>query len=292
MNLSYNILWFEDEFDSMKPLVEDIKKYVEDLGFKFEEPKIEHDNSNIDSINYEYNDLILMDYKFSGGDNGDVLINKIRSHNFFSEIVFYSSSEISDLRKAVLENSLDGVYCVGRSASAFLPTVQDVIKATVKKVLDVNTMRGIVMAETSDIDEKMITIISSYIETLKEDDKNQFLTHRRGELLLSIDEKRKKIEDNAKFYNEWIFDSSHKWRTVLEIVKKNLPEKKKLTSLYHDEIIIKRNKLAHLKISENVNGEKQLVNGDFIFNDMTCKEILNNLKKHEKNIDEILLHFS
>jgi hypothetical protein len=276
----------------MEPLVNDLRAYVEDLGFKFENPKIESDNSNIDNINYKDYDLILMDYKFSGGENGAVLINKIRSHNFFSEIVFYSSSEISDLRKAVLENSLDGVYCVGRSASAFLPTVQDVIKATVKKILDVNTMRGIVMAETSDIDEKMIKIISSYIETLKEDDKNQFLARRRGKLLSSIDEKRKKIEDNTRFYNEWIFDSSHKWRTVLEIVKKIFPEKRELTLLYNDEVIIKRDKLAHVKIIENTDGEKQLANEDFIFNDITCKEILNNLKKHEKNVDEILLHFS
>jgi DNA-binding NarL/FixJ family response regulator len=275
----------------MAPLERDIKSYVEEeIGFKFENPKIETDNSNIESLNYEDFDLILMDYALSGGENGDTLISKIREHNFFSEIVFYSSRDVDDLRKAILENKLDGVYCAGRSAGSFLPKVKEVIKVTIRKMLDLNAMRGIVMAETSDIDEKMLEIISAHIQSLDDESSISFLNSRRKKLLSSLDEKIKKLNESDLnlFYYNWLFDSSHKWRAVLNIVKNKMPEKEALTKLYDAEIIKKRDRLAHVKESTDADGQKQLADGDFVFDEKTSKEILTALKKHEENMNRIL----
>jgi CheY-like chemotaxis protein len=290
MNLLYKILWFEDEILWAKPLVKEIKSFVEEMGFVFSEPRFERDNSNIDNINYDDFDLILMDYNLSSVEKGDALIKKIREHNFYSEIVFYSTSGAAVIRKAVLDNQLDGVYCADRPANSFLPKVKDVIKATVKKVLDLNTIRGIVMAETSDIDEKMLEIIALYINTLEMENKNNFLESSRNKLLSSIDTKVKKIKSVGidEFYYELLFDSSQKWRTVLEVVKKITPDKEPITKLYDPEIINRRNRLAHVKEVQDESGRIQLVDKDFIFNDQTSKEILNNIKKHEANINAIL----
>jgi DNA-binding NarL/FixJ family response regulator len=290
MNLSYKILWFEDALRWAQPLVREIKTFVEDMGFVFLEPKFERDNSNIDSINYEEFDLILMDYNLSGIEKGDILINRIREHNFFSEIVFYSEIGAPKLRQAVLENELDGVYCSDRQPDSFLLKVQEVIKTTVRKVLDLNTMRGIVMAETSNIDEKMLEIISLYANTLDEENKNSFLISRREKLIKSIESKISKIKSDSinKFYFNWLFDANQKWMTVTDIVKKTIPEREAIIKLYDPEIIYRHNRLAHVKEIQDKSGKTQLVDKDFIFNEQTSKEILNNIKKHEENINTIL----
>jgi DNA-binding NarL/FixJ family response regulator len=290
MNLIYKILWFEDQNLWAQPLVRDIKTFVEEMGFVFTEPKFERDNSNIDNINYDEFDLILMDYNLGSTEKGDTLIKKIREHNFFSEIVFYSADGALKLREQVFNNGLDGVYCADRSANSFLRKVQEVIKATVKKVLDLNTIRGIVMAETSDIDKKMLDVIAIYANSLEAVDKNTFLEKRRNKLLKSINEKIEGIKSGNLdgFYNNLLFDSSQKWRTVLDIVKHRIPEKESLTKLYDPEIIQKRNRLAHIKEIKDTSGKMQLIDGDFVFNEQTSKELLHSIKKHEENINAIL----
>jgi hypothetical protein len=291
MNLTYKILWFEDEIRWAQPLVRDIKSYVEAMGFKFENPQFEKDNSKIESINFDDYDLILMDYILSNDENGDVLINRIRGHNFFSEIIFYSASGVQKLRELVKEKELDGVYCVNRDAKQFIPKVQEVIRATVKKVLDLNTMRGIVMTETSDIDDKMLEIISLYASTLPDTKKVGFLEARRKKLIKSLRDKIKNLEkdDINKFFYNWLFDSTHKWRSVLEIATERFPANEPILRQYDDEIIKMRNRLAHAKEMIDSNGTKFLANDDFVFNDEKCKEILNALKRQEKNIENILI---
>jgi len=290
MNLIYKILWFEDQLLWAQPLIREIKTFVEEMGFVFSEPKFERDNSNIDTINYEEFDLILMDYNLGSTEKGDVLIRKIREHNFFSEIIFYSADGALKLREKVFNNELDGVYCADRPANSFLRKVQEVIKVTVKKVLDLNTIRGIVMAETSDIDEKMLEIISYYTNTLEVEAKNNFLEKRRKKLIKSIESKIEKIKSDIidKFYYNLLFDANHKWMTVTDIAKKAIPERESIIKLYDPEIIKKRNILAHVKEMKDKSGKIQLVYDDYVFNEQAGKEILNSIKKHEENINFIL----
>jgi CheY-like chemotaxis protein len=294
MNLTYKILWFEDEKAFVDGYIPDLQDYVEELGFKFIQPHIEKDNSNSDRIDFSEYDLILMDYKLSDGDKGDVIINKIRALDIYTEIVFYSASEMKELRSAIHDEELDGVYCANRG-EGFLPKVKDIIRLTLKKVLDLNAMRGIVMAVVSDFDEKMLNIISSYIKTEDENNASIFLSKRKKKLLESLDGKRKSIEKKEEntFYKEWIFDATHKWRAVCSIVRLVIPELAEKTEQYKAEIIDNRDYLAHvMEVDDpNGNGQKLLAYGDFIFNDENCKKILTALKEHEENLDKILNHF-
>jgi CheY-like chemotaxis protein len=294
MNLSYKILWFEDERDFIDGCVPDLQDYVEELGFKFMQPHIERDSSNSDRIDFSEYDLILMDYKLSDGDKGDVIINKIRELDIYTEIIFYSASGMTELRAAIHDKELDGVYCANRGAG-FLPKVKDIIRSTLKKVLDLNAMRGIVMAVVSDFDAKMLKIIDAYIDTIDKNDASIFLSRRKKKLLESIESNRKKIEENelGVFYKNWVFDATHKWRAVLSIVKLTIPELTEKMEQYKPEIIDNRDYLAHVMEIDDPsgNGQKCLAYGNFIFNDESCKRILNALKEHEKNIDVILNHF-
>jgi CheY-like chemotaxis protein len=294
MNLSYKILWFEDQTDFIDAYIPDLKKFIEDLGFKFINPQIETDSTRTQTINYDEYDLILMDYKLSDGDKGDTIIGKIRELNVYTEIIFYSALKIDELRQSIQKNALDGVYCVSRGEAAFLPKVKDIIRLTLKKVLDLNAMRGIVMATVSDFDKKMIEIIDNYKEYIGDDTYNAFLQKRKAKLLRSLEERTEKIKQTglSDFYKEWIFDTSHKWRAVLDIIKNNIPDLTQTTAQFDPEIIKIRDRLAHVTEIEDPsgNGKKCLADGDFLFDDEKSRQILLQLKKHENNFDNVLSH--
>jgi len=295
MNLTYKILWFEDQRDFVDVYISDLKKYIERLGFQFINPHVETDNSNTDTINYNEYDLILMDYKLSDGNKGDSIINRIRELNIFTEVVFYSSTNLEELRLTIQKNELDGVFCVSRSEAAFLPKVKDIINLTLRKVLDLNALRGIVMATVSDFDEKMLEIIDMYKEYLGEKESLVFMQERKSNLEKSLINRVEKVTklDISDFYKDYSFDTSHKWRAVLNIVKDKLPHLKDLTASFKKDIIDIRNPLAHVKEVEDPkdSSKKCLSSDNFIFDDEKSKEILNNLKKHDENFDKILNHF-
>ena len=295
MNLTYKILWFEDQKDFVDVYISDLKKYIEGLGFQFINPHVEIDNSNTDRINYNEYDLILMDYKLSDGNKGDSIINRIREFNVFTEVVFYSSTNLDELRLTIQKNGLDGVFCVSRSEAAFLPKVKDIINLTLRKVLDLNALRGIVMATVSDFDEKMLEIIDMYKKYLGEEESKIFMQKRKNKLEESIIDRVEKVKemDISDFHKDYNFDTSHKWRTVLNIVKDQLPQLKDLTESFKKDIIDIRNPLAHVKEVEDPKDSRKryLYCDNFIFDDEKSKEILNNLKKHDENFDKILNHF-
>ena len=84
------------------------------------------------------------------------------------------------------------------------------------------------------------------------------------------------------------FNTNHKWRSVKKIAKEIADEEiiQKLED-YEKEIILKRNKLAHVKEVLEENGQRTLADGDFIFNDDTCRLIRKDLQKHSENLDKI-----
>jgi CheY-like chemotaxis protein len=290
MNLEYRILWFEDiksSFDAKKEIVRDI---VEDLGFKFPDPQNEINGDNIETINYEEFDLMIVDLRLAG-TTGTNLINRIRQNEgIFTEVIFYSSEGEKAVRDALKEYEIDGAYCADRNNEDFEEKVRKVISTTIKKVQDLNNMRGLVMAEVSDFDEKMVLIIQKYIKKIEADKGNEFLDKRKAKVIYSLDAKKKDISgtDLSKLVQNWNFDSSHKWRTVKDIVNGlNDLNIKECIEKYDSEISQKRNKLAHVKETKDENGNKILTYSDFIFNDDTCRQIRMDLKKHSSNFEKI-----
>jgi hypothetical protein len=171
-----------------------------------------------------------------------------------------------------------------------LPKVQAIINATVKKVLDLNNIRGLVMAEVSDFDSQMQEIIDLYLANCEIITQNSFMETRRKKTIESLESKIKTINatDVLKLHYERDFDSSQKLRTVKEIVK-SIEEKSVEICLqsYDAEIIQNRNKLGHVKEIIDVNGKKCLKDGEFVFNDSICKQILSAIKKHATNFSKI-----
>jgi|GEM_PF-514157 len=162
MKLEYKILWFEDvesSFNTMKGYVEE---FLEENGFITIINRYEDDGSDLDSIlSREDYDLILMDYNLNG-IQGDEIIENIRSQELYTEIIFYSSSGAQQLRNAIGSKGIDGVFCTSRQISEFEDKVKNVIKNTIKKVQDVNNMRGLVIAEAIDLENQIKEVLQGY----------------------------------------------------------------------------------------------------------------------------------
>lgn len=169
MKIKYNILWVENEQDWLESIVDEIQDFVEELGFQFSY-RVASGKSEISDYN-KY-DLILMDLNLASEPTGDEIIQEIRNMDIYTDVVFYSASGIAAIRAKGKERELEGVYYSGRNKELFLGKVQGVIMTTIRKTQDLTNLRGLVMAEVSELDVMMGEILSKFLES--EENLNKF----------------------------------------------------------------------------------------------------------------------
>ena len=156
MRLKYRILWFENEPDFVNEISPKIGAYLlEDLGLELE-VNSQKNGADLDNLvqSGDY-DLIVTDLNLDNGETGKNLIDRIRADEVLTEVLLYSGIG-QDIEKVIKETSgLERVsFAVGRDA---LPDrLKRIVALTVKKVQDVHNMRGLVIAEAIDIEDKML----------------------------------------------------------------------------------------------------------------------------------------
>lgn len=194
MEINYKILWFEDDNTYRRQLKRSIQRHLNRKGFGLDVQE-EIDAQNITKIDYNDFDLILMDYHLPPlhSDDPDVkgseIIKHIRGRRLYTEIVFYSALDLKELRKIMAEAEVDGVFCVHREQlNGDLPRIVDV---TIKKLEDVNNMRGLVLSETSSLENRFFELIKAYLHGEKTSSVNK--GHFRTYL---IDRVEKKLKDD------------------------------------------------------------------------------------------------
>lgn len=295
MNLKYRILWIENEEDWVESIEDQIQEYLEDYGFVYERKLIAKEESD---INYNDYDLILMDLNLADQPNGAELISKIRDLGVYTDVVFYSASGIDELRAKGREKELEGVFYSGRTPdTAFVNRVKAVIDATLKKVQDLNNLRGLVMAEVSELDALMDKNILSYFNTEERMALfHQHITANREKTL------QKSLNCNNKCELSWrgkdiqeivsLLDSSQKARAIKIIIEQSRPDLYSESNFYEEynaTIITPRNELAHCK-SEIRDGQEILLTrkGDKCFNEAFFKEVRKNILKYSSIFNELL----
>lgn len=155
MRLDFNILWVEDQPTQVKSQRESIERKMRNEGFKLQTEFVssveEAENHLGDGVFRDHVDLVLMDYELAGSANGGDGLEVVREKCPFKDIVFYSAKVPTELKKIVAENEISGVFCTHRND--LTDTVLGVFGVLVKKVLDIDHSRGIVMGATSEIDD-------------------------------------------------------------------------------------------------------------------------------------------
>ncbi|MBR9675111.1 MULTISPECIES: response regulator [Bacillus] len=330
MKLKYEILWFEDNDSWFNTLSDAIGEYLEDNGFEMVVHRYENDNKGLMTILKEDDfNLILMDYNLEG-QNGDEIIKSIRDLEFYTDIVFYSQNGAQYIRNLVKEQGIDGIFCSSREIREFEGKVNSIIKNTIKKVQDVNNMRGLVIAETIDLESKLANILKEYFKVIKEEDVT------KAQIFKSIcDKKKEQILNDGKIISvieekhinelidENVLTTYNLYTSIQSVLKNNIKElnvllnsglsteeKEQIThkkdllssikskiSNFEKDIIFTRNTLAHVKEMKNLDTgisylESINRNGtSIIFDDKKYVEIRKNLMSYNTNLNELYEYF-
>lgn len=197
MRLDFNVLWVEDQPDRVQAQLRRIARHMEENGFAFNATLCRtfdevRQRLASDVFNDEV-DLILVDWDLgkdtSGADvQGQTVIEAIRDDIRYKDIIFYSAqTEPDQLRRLAHEASLEGIFCARRND--LVDEVTDVFDSIVKKILDLDHTRGIVMGATSDIDHMVVECLKHAHGKLDDAGKKAVITEALGH----IDERMKKM---------------------------------------------------------------------------------------------------
>lgn len=283
MTLDYKILWIDDHEDFFRNHEDFIKEHIEEKGFEAQIIKhkslqdyLEHDDNKVEQVKY---DLFLVDLNLDNGHTGNEIIEKIRSNKVLTDIIFYSTN-LADVRRSVNDNNIEGVFVTSRNQNDFEEKVTDVIDVTIKKVQDVNNLRGLIMAEVAELDRIKERILVQY-STIKSD--RSIESYILEKLKKSYDDNLKKVESHAEksiteIIDNLYVDSDKKARAVKKI-NSSFDE-----SAYRVSILKKRNSFAH--IEENIIDGQRMI-GDIPFTEDECVKIRKDIREY-KSILEVI----
>jgi hypothetical protein len=155
VRLDFNVLWIDDQPASVDAQIKRLSRQMEDEGFLFSPTLIasveEVSRYVADDVFSDQIDLILVDWDLGENIQGQDAIAAVRQKVRYKEVVFYSARNPANvLRELAFKNGIEGIFCTTRED--LVDDVIGVFDALVKKVLDLDHSRGIVMGATSDID--------------------------------------------------------------------------------------------------------------------------------------------
>lgn len=300
MKLDYRVLWFDDQKSNVEFAITRIQGIISRLGF---EPSIDFRLVNAEVTdpftnipNEDEVDLVMMDWKLGGTHDGAKLTRRLRQKYQYTDIVFYSSESPQRLRRLIFDEDIDGVFCSNRDRLS--ERVGGIIQGQLRRVLDLDHMRGIVMAATSDLDHGMIEcleLIGKISYAGRSEEMSLKVADRISRTLNS------KIKDIAKLgrnncLSELLSEPSFGSFQRLELLASEITSLSDRLSdsqimeqlaTYHGEILGPRNDFAHRK-AERKEGKMVLAGRDTPYDQDTMRELRLRLLRHSDNLRYLL----
>ncbi len=187
MNLSYKILWIDDELDSIGEDQRSITEFLDDFGIHANILTLSNsDDHSIDDLlsNEIANpnlDILLVDYMMEGLD-GAKLVDLIRNtKHVYLPVIFYSSTPIEVLLNAAHEARLDGVYIAQKDF--LVQKFESVAKSLLNKEHTIKRIRGLLMEEVSEIDGKLKQIYNKIWSGLPDNHKKILIDYLKDRII-------------------------------------------------------------------------------------------------------------
>lgn len=283
MKIEYKILWLEDDISWLRVPKNRIEREIESYGFI---PLINTINDcDLTKMKYNDYDLILVDYNLNCGseNRGNNILTLLRNRKILADAIFYSNTDIATLYEKVKQDKISNVSIFDRAVfnDENIDQIYEIITYYLKKDLDLNSMRGIMMSEVAKFDNKIWEILSKitnvdslipYVRCRTKIQKTDF-DHMSNEVLR---EKLISKDDSTAFLT-----SSMRSKLLKNLIKKMSKDSDVYNSSYeslkvfYDEIIKERNALAHRENLMDDDEEK-------------FKLIRKNIIKHKKSFDELI----
>lgn len=259
MRLDFNVLWVEDNQANVHAQRDRIQALIRKEGFRlrveFAASVDEAKKLLSEDIYGDHIDLILMDYDLGPGKKGDQGLAEVREIFPYKDIVFYSGMAPADLMSKAIALGVQGVFASHRND---LPDiVEGVFENLVRKVLDIDHSRGIVMGATSEIDQ----IINELLADLFDRSGDAFKKTSLASVVERVEEKREAFAKtvntimaithlNELAEHHGVYTSDDR----LRLLKKSLVDLDVHKGLHHrlegyrSEVMPKRNDLAHIRV--------------------------------------------
>lgn len=259
MRLDFNILWVDDQPDNMTASVKTLQRGMAHEGFDLKETfcstMAEVKDRISDNIFVDEIDLILVDWNLGQGLKGQDVISEIRQIVPFKDIIFYSANaDVGELKDASYGAGNEGVYFVVR-AELVDETIQ-LFLTMIKKVLDLDHTRGIVMGATSDVDQmarECLSLAHQLLDDAEKDGVLKEMVELLGKKVPSLEKSVAKLTgepDIATILAEHrVFTANDALRILTRLLKlpKFEPQKAHQESVkcYIEKVVPKRNILGH-----------------------------------------------
>lgn len=286
MRLDYNILWIEDDHEWLNTTKGLFEESIEAIGFRLN-PTIFKDGDQIEALVVENGfadfDLILVDFNLQNSQTGNTVIEKLRDNAVFTDVLFYSQ-DITLVKDSLRDLGFEGVYTSARDGIE--EKFEIVVKTTVKKIQEVNTMRGLIMAETSILDDEALEITKSFIKEGTDGSKAlasyifEFIGESIGKKAEDFEGYKAKENIEDLLEDNLIFTAYSRARSLQRLGKiKGIDELKSFLDIYNKEVIYIRNVFAHAKEVKEA-GKTTLKGSKEEFDYERCIEIRRNLIKY------------
>lgn len=297
MKIKYKILCIDDVEEWIDSIYESLKEIIEKEGFNFDrENLIWKAEDNIDDLDFNEFGMLLIDYDFGKNKSltGNVIIKSIRDNGYLGQILFYSNclGGVDNLRKTIAEDKIEGIYCSIREDIIFLNKFESLFRDSIKKTMDINYLRGLVISTAIDLESVMTEIIKKFFGMDHHPRKKIFSERLLDPEVLMLGKKIFLINSICKSLKKELNDKitknddRTKNNELLAIISKIYDECKN----FKTEVLDIRNILSHVKPSEeNPNELKSLVENmeDIIINVEWCRKNRKNLNKHIDNLLEL-----
>ena len=309
MKLAFRLLVVDDQPDVVGNAIGNLKDYLDERGFdleKIEPPALSGSAwENFLDLRGRSYDLVMVDYNLSQPEMGDVAANKLRAALPYTDIVFYSAEPRVRLLEYLAKQQVEGVFVSHREE---LDTrLAGLADAVIGKAMDLNHMRGIAMAEVAEMDTLMEELLDSVfkldnheVHTISKETTRK-LKGSMASMSKRLDRKLKKITDKSTDLSTIVTDgrifSHHQKFVTLQDLAELLPNTHLVPSmerlkLFHEDITLIRNRLAHGKEDSDENGNVILRSnrpgGDSLITDETWMiETRRNLRKHRETLEAL-----
>lgn len=228
MRLDFNVLWVDDQPKRVASQITRIKLLMAAEGFEFNPRQCITIDQVVeiisDDVFTDEVDLILVDWDLGKDAHGEDAIERIRERVPYKDVVFYSGQTPAiELRQKVYEKQLEGVYCAHRDD--LVDEVVGVFDSLIKKVLDLDHTRGIVMGATSDIDHMVNTCLALAHDKLDDAGKKEFFDKALTQVAKKANELAKlseRLHDRptveALYKAHMLFTSDHRLKLLASVL--------------------------------------------------------------------------
>lgn len=267
MTLEFQLLIVDDNPGSITEAITSLEEHLKGRGFSLAphtavdfSPKALRELAR--SKGRDYN-LVMVDYRLGREDtDGAFAADQLRTNMQYTDMVFYSSDPRIDLYDQLAKKKVSGVFVVNRNEldNALIGLADTLIG----KVLDLNHMRGIAMAEVAELDVLMEeTLVLAFEST-----DARFSTAKEkivGRLRTGVESASSVLEEvldhgnlTAAVKDGRLFPSFQKFmaiKSVARILPSKPTEALQVLADYEREVNAKRNLLAHVKANISEEGK-------------------------------------